>query len=51
MACDSANELKTHRIYRHKRTKIKHIHRYTRSVWDLGLNVRHIDFMARRNDK
>jgi len=23
---------------------------YTRSVWDLGLNVRHIDFVARQND-
>ncbi len=25
-------------------------HRYTHSVWDLGLNVRHIYFMARQND-
>jgi len=23
---------------------------YTRSVWDLGLNVHHINFMAKRND-
>jgi len=23
---------------------------YTRGVWDLGLSVRHIFFMARRND-
>ncbi len=24
--------------------------KYTRSVWDLGLNVRHIYFVARQND-
>jgi len=24
---------------------------YTRGAWDLGVNVRHIDFMARRNDE
>ncbi len=24
---------------------------YTRSVWDLGVNVRYLYFMARRNDK
>jgi len=25
--------------------------KYTRGVWDLGVNVRYLYFMARRNDK
>ncbi len=37
-------------IGRAVRPKSQSLWVYTHSVWDLGLNVRHIYFMARQND-